>query len=310
MEPKTNLELLNDLVTDDYKEYNSININNNYKNNNKAIFICLDNNCIFGLIMTIQSIIKTNEVNSYIFNILCDYESYNITKKVLNTLFSNINFNIKKFDFSMLVPMNNYIINSCKINSRCRNNMNYSRFFYEKYFEEDYYLYIDTDIIVKHDLNIYFENLENCYIRTVLNMDLRSAVEPSEIKTKYLTETYKVDFTDKGFNAGMYTINNKKAKEENHLDEIIKFMNTEYRSFKLGTQPIVNIFYYNKISDIGDLTWNYCNLRRLKDYKSILNNLKSIHFKGNGKPWEVNDKFYNMFLEVIFSNEYFNTESF
>ena len=230
---KDNLDIqkLDNLLKISNKNLKTQNYNNEYQKNDKAIFICLDENCIKGLIMVIQSILNYNNKNKYVFNILCEDLVYDKTVNIVNNLFSDINFNIKKFINEELDCIQKYFNNSCLNNIRCRNVMNFARFFYEKYFDENYYLYTDTDMIFNGNIDIFFENLENEYIKVILNHNLEDAVCPIEYKKKYLSTKYNLDFNSNGFNAGIYSINNFKSKNENHLQKIINLMNEENNSF-------------------------------------------------------------------------------
>jgi lipopolysaccharide biosynthesis glycosyltransferase len=314
------IQKLNEIIKEDNNDYPSCNININYKNNNKAIFICIDINCINGLIMLIQSFLKHNNVDDYVFNIFCEKSVFEVAKKTMKLLFDNTNYNIKLFDNNDLNVINKYIDNSCSVNKHCKNDMNFARFFYEKYFEENYYLYIDADIIINGNVDVFFNNLENNYIMVVQNFELIKAVKPKEDKIKYLESEYKLKFNSNGFNAGIYSINNIKSKNENNLDKIISLMNKEYDTFNFGTQPVLNLFYNDKLNSIQNnyfdieinnikksiTEWNETDIsiNKVNLTSSLINNFKSIHFCGSIKPWHDNSPHHKLFLSIIFDNKY------
>lgn len=318
--------IINNIISNKHIDINKLkSINYNNKNINKAIFICLDCNCIKGLIMVLQSILNHNDKNKYVFNILCEESAYVIVLEILNKLFYDINYNVKIFDCNLLYKIDKYFNNSCGENPHCKNAMNYARFFYELYFDENYYLYIDTDIIFNGNIDHFFTNIEYEYIKVVLNLNLYEAVRPKLEKIKYIEEKYNLvlknigiyinqndDMRSKGFNAGIYCINNLKNKENDNLNKIITFMNDEYDSFYFGTQPVVNIFYHNILSFIENnymvyndgiySEWNNYKTWTDIDIKSIMNNFekfKSIHVVGKVKPWEKESEFKYLYQQII-----------
>jgi lipopolysaccharide biosynthesis glycosyltransferase len=283
-----------------------------YKEISRAIFICLDNNTLYGLIMVIQSLIMHNDIDNYVFNILTDDECYKKTLKIFKEIFKNLSYNIKIFDTKLINKIEKYFNNSCEYNPHCKNIMNYARFFYQNYFNEKYYLYTDTDILFNDSIEPFFNNLENNYINVVLNIDLFDAVRPKEEYKNYLENKYNLNFTSEGFNAGIYAINNTKSLEENHLNKIVDFMNDENNCFKFGTQPVVNIFYnkikngiendYLIINNNKYSIWNYHDTWNFSNYDVVNNNFykfKCVHFTGNKKPWDINCPYYNIFLNII-----------
>jgi lipopolysaccharide biosynthesis glycosyltransferase len=303
-------DYFNNLLNIDFKKIDTS--YNNLDNPSKAIFICVDKNTILGLIMLIQSILLTNNKNKYIFNILANDEDYERIKYIMNIVFPITNYNIQKFNNEDLDSILLYFNNSCKLNKHCKNNMNFARFFYEKYFITELYLYIDTDIIIYNNIDVFFDNLENELIKVVNNVKLIKSAYIKSDKVKYMINKYNLDLYSQSFNAGIYSINNSKFIKEDHLNKLIKFMNTEYDCFDLGTQPIMNIYFYNYITGIpikifNDIVhrfisfsdWNFNDVSVVENVTKHLSEIKSIHFTGPNKPWDLTSKYFNLFNNII-----------
>jgi lipopolysaccharide biosynthesis glycosyltransferase len=283
-------------------------LNKNTSNSDKAIFITVDKDSIMPFICLIQSIINTNNVNRYVFNILADYSSISYVTRVMNGLFSRTNFNIKEFNYTDLNPIYDYIYNN-----PIKSKMHYARLFYENYFEEIYYVSIDVNTIIYGDISPFFNfdiNNEDHIINVVKNFRLLNVCGISNDKLKYVISNFRLDPKSFGFTSFIYAINNKYFTLNEHLNKILKLMDAESKTFNCGLQSILNVYFYHiaktfntilfrKTEYIHYSDWAYFDLSNSEVFKKNQKKIKSIHFNGLAKHYNNNSSHYELFLNVI-----------
>jgi len=267
------------------------------------IFICLDSNCLIPFNCLINSILKFK--NDYMFYVLVDNQ---------NTLDE-----VQKFSNEMKIQIETKIfISNQDYDNFYLGRMNYARFFFDEYFEADDYIYIDTDIIVFGNIaeiwKIYNKNkTDDKYFAAVMVDNIQTLLLPnSEFRQIYQK------YQNKGFNAGIYITSAFKWREKKIKTNILKLLEETRGHFKFGTQPLLNVMFYNKVIDLP-IEWNVCSHTNITDIslikKIILdfkkfrtinvnildyeyiskNNIKLIHYAGpiQDKYWTIEN--YNAF---------------
>jgi lipopolysaccharide biosynthesis glycosyltransferase len=299
------LEKINQIIYTSNSDYVSV---KNNSNTDKAIFITVDKDSVIPFICLVKSIINTNNVSHYVFNILTDYDSISNVTAVMNGLFSQTNFNIKEFNYADLNPIYDFIYNNS-----IKSKMHYAKLFYENYFEEIYYVSIDVNTIIYSDLTPFFNfdiNNEDHIINVVKNINFMYACTISRHKTRRILNNFRIDPNSFGFNSFIYSINNKYFKLNNHLNQIIKLMDNESTTFNNGLQSIFNVYFYHiaktfnpilfrKTAAIHYSDWAYFDLSNTEVFKKNQKKIKSIHFNSLDKHYNTNSKHYELFLNVI-----------
>lgn len=252
------------------------------------ILLSLDSSLYVPSLTLINSIIRNNEKNVRFFILVNEKkEGY---QNLLERKFKNVEFFIKKFtkdkDFfdEHLKKLKN---KSEEKNFHIFNVMNFARFYLPIIFTNiDFGIYLDIDMIVRANFNILKEEFD--YEKKDFDI-----ISPLNMELEHM-ELDKIGYTGKGFNAGFFVWNMKKYREQNLIDkmkELILFQE-EKNAWKLGTQPILNIMYYQKVTDINPM-WNLKGFGRIcanADEES--HNYRKgeqayvIHWSRNVKPWE------------------------
>ena len=186
------------------------------------------------------------------------------------------------------VNLNRYLhqINSCVIDAKVDpdrlKNMHpsfehidssaFGRFLIPELVQEDKVLYLDSDLIVTSNLDDLFD--------TDFGDKLLMAVR----------DYNQIVF----FNSGVMLINNRKWKENQVTDSLIKM--SENRKLSNGDQTVINELFQGQIGEL-DLTYNYQigferavfwnNLDQTLEYLDEVTNPKIIHYVTSDKPFNL-----------------------
>ena len=255
------------------------------------IYFSIDDYADIALYTTINSIIKNcSNINIIKFNILVNKKK----DKYISTIkknFENINFEVKEFNRNTYEEKYDfllYFLSNKKKNYDIHSNlMNYARIYLPMIFPDSKKsLYLDTDIIVQHDILELFNNElnENNQCAAVLK-------RPQNIHFKYPNAIPELNFKKKdnyiGFNTGVYLFDsdiwrNKQytKKCENILKlQLIKNIMSD------GTQPLINLLFYDKTINI-DHRWNTAGAGWNSGItEESIQNAYIIHWSGRQKPW-------------------------
>jgi hypothetical protein len=244
---------------------------------NKKLNICFSvdiNECKYLYVLINSILNNTKYKHNIFFKILLDSDdTYNYLYKYLNC-FNNINYRILNDNDIKFINDNKKVYHHQYIN----NIMNFARFWIGEYFDIDEYLYMDIDMIVQHDITDIFKyiNIKQYPIWGVCIIG-NSYIFYNNIPDDYIT-----------FNAGLYYTSNKYWKENDILNKIknlmIEHKNSEKILFKLGTQPIINIIFYNNYGYLHFL-WNLFDLYINTKY---IDKAYVLHWNGLNKPWNKN----------------------
>ncbi|KGE71039.1 SP_1767 family glycosyltransferase [Limosilactobacillus reuteri] len=152
------------------------------------------------------------------------------------------------------------------------NSSTFGRFLIPEVVQEDKVLYLDSDLIVTSNLDDLF------------NIDFGD-------KSVLAVRDYNEIMT---FNAGVMLINNRKWKENQVTDSLIKM--GENRKLSNGDQTVINELFQGQIGEL-DLTYNYQigferavfwnNLDQTLEYLDEVTNPKIIHYVTSDKPFNL-----------------------
>lgn len=186
------------------------------------------------------------------------------------------------------VNLNRYLhqINSCVIDAKVDpdrlknmhssfehiNSSAFGKFLIPEFIQEDKVLYLDSDLIVTSNLDGLFN--------TDFGDKLLLAVR---------------DYNEfMFFNSGVMLINNRKWKENQVMDSLIKM--GENHKISNGDQTVINDFFQDQIGELN-LTYNYQigfeknafwnNLNRTLEYLDEVSNPKIIHYVTPDKPFNL-----------------------
>lgn len=257
------------------------------------IILSCDKNQFSGLLATTNSIclhsnIKNKNINFYY---LVDKNE----KKILENLIKNkfpykINYKIKEINKDPEIS-NNIRVNKGHI-TKCDNIMNFARFNFHKEFPNiDKVLYIDADIIIKDDITKLYKQC-NTNISPFYAVNIGTF---SNTKDIYDITSYKPDALY--FNAGLYITSLNYWRKNNLKIKIIEIMkkhkNSKKGLFNLGTQPILNIIFYNNFKKISK-EWNTTGLGCRKVEQKLIKIAKGLHWNGPNKPWKKNGRYQKL----------------
>lgn len=225
-----------------------------------------------------------------------------ISKTMLYSLFKNTNETINCYVLAKDVSSKNkiafikstagyienvYFIDLNMINlGELKTNKHYSTAMYGRLFAQfllpegmDRILYLDADIIVKHDCsNFYNQNFEDKLIIACNDKDYNSE-EIEKLKAKLdLSLEYKY------FNSGVLLLNLKKLRKETKAEEIYRIMLQLQNKVEYPDQDILNVLYSENVK-YNDNKYNYQVLKNDIINHIELENACILHYVGYKKPW-------------------------
>lgn len=165
----------------------------------------------------------------------------------------------------------------------------------------DKIIYLDSDVIVLHDLAELFQwvDLNNSFVAAVKDHDFigEYSINFQGIK-KYIDTELKIIDPYKYFNGGVIVFNIKNINKSFKTDELIKI--AEGKLFRFGDQDVMNLCFQGK-TEIIDSRWNVLidcfNFREeqlirkgpvwsFDEYKNSKKSPYIVHYAGGDKPWE------------------------
>lgn len=250
------------------------------------IFFLTDINEYFGVIACISSIIKnTKNLEKINFHIL----TYNLKEK-LNFIVSKheyLKYYSQYIEIFELTSFQNKLDELKELmaehdKSYINNIANFSRFLIPLIYKNIAFgLYMDADMIVQDDIYNIIDNID-------INNFCLAAVPNYTFKKMELMQ-----FEEPAFNAGIYLQNFDFFRKNKLYKEIKKLMYSHKfeKKWKLGTQPILNIIYYKKVTFLDD-KWNVVGLGEKNTPKlETIKNAIVLHWTGENKPWKLNAQF-------------------
>lgn len=182
----------------------------------------------------------------------------------------------------------------------------YYRFFIFDYFKNvDKILYLDTDLIVKHDIaELYDYDVTDYYLAAARDVDMIGVARISEERKQYVLNTVGLNKIEDYFQAGVILFNVKKITEKYETEDFFKIAISKDWIFM--DQDVMNNMLSGHIFYIGQ-DWNCVSDCPNKEYNSRLNIIKKIpyeiyddyinsrsdpkiiHYAGWQKPWDTPD---------------------
>ena len=221
----------------------------------------------YGYLNQIETTIKSIIVHNR------DVKIYVINPDIPHEWFVNLNCYLHQID--------SYIIDAKVDPDRLKNmhssfahinSSTFGRFLIPEVVQEDKVLYLDSDLIV-------ISNLDDLFNIDFGDKSILAVRDYNEIMA---------------FNAGVMLINNRKWKENQVTDSLIKM--SENRKLSNGDQTVINDFFQDQIGELN-LTYNYQigfeknafwnNLNRTLEYLDEVSNPKIIHYVTPDKPFNL-----------------------
>jgi len=258
------------------------------------ILLSSDRNQYVGMFAVINSIAKnTRNVNNIRFHLLIKEGEYKECNNLVKKHFPTYNINIKEFS-SQFLKKNIKVTRhgNPEYVNRVSNLLNFSRFYFGTIYQDlNKVIYLDTDMIVQGDIcELYNTALQDDkYILGAVKVSSYSKWKGFNTMAK---EFKHIDFKKDSFNAGMLVINLNKWREEKIQDKLEHWMllhkNNVYKEglFTYGTQPLLNLVFYNNFEKI-DPKWNFYRLGHGNETApdELIKKMKILHWAGSRKPW-------------------------
>lgn len=235
---------------------------------------------------------NANKEDSYKFFVVTDFVSEENKNKIDNLK------NIKDFEIQY-IDVDGEIFKNLKHNPNV-NIAAFYRFYLFSIKEVDKILYLDSDIIVRHDIaNLFSNNIDDYCIAGV-----------EDIVGKLLIDRYKLSSTTTYINSGVMLLNLKKLR---CFDLISGLRNIPeyFIANNFGDQDLINYFFQNEILPL-DLKWNLCYPYRttysdVKYYNEISKNPSIFHFITDAKPWipGKNPKFKSEYFKYLSKTDWY-----
>lgn len=256
------------------------------KNKTNIVYIT-DDNYVNVTIMSVYSLFSVinKKYNVFILYDFADYNNYDKIKKSCEKFdIKYINASSYVEQYKKIIPEHRHVSVSALL-----------KFFLAEIFtNEDYLLYLDSDIIVRKNLESLFSvEIENNYaavVKDTIYYVNRKHLEKFDIKNKYY------------FNSGVMFFNLKKMREDNISEKLISYKlnhdsnfmdqdafnaviggNVYYLSWKYNFLP-----FYTKRLNLESLScvfdFNFTN----KNLQDIFDESIILHLGGPDKPWKYN----------------------
>lgn len=260
--------------------------NSNMSNTTEILNIVLsmDENNLDGMLTVINSIVtNTKHLDKIVFYLLVYEDSNEEIKNNLTRYFVNkIKYKIEEFiKYPAYVDFLNANMNITNTNKKFKhisNIMNFARFYLPLIYDNiDFGLYLDSDIVVQVDILDILNNID--IENTIIASPLTKPIDSMQIHEKF-------GMTGNGFNTGVYFLNFKYWRDNNLTQKCEEIM-IEHKItplFILGTQPIINILFYEKCINL-DKKWNYTGLGSKEYDQAKLARQYILHWTGEHKPW-------------------------
>lgn len=280
------------------------------------IVFAINNDYVKQLTVTVISILKNSSIeNNFIFYIISadiSDENKNIIKS-LNYLNNNIEF---------IFICGKSILEKVDLENYMRRMENYNYISIETYFrffiadlipQHNKILYLDADLIVMDDLQkLYNFNIDNYIMGVVQDMNMEVLMKTDyKISSGLNFRQYFMNILKKQnlkyFNAGVLLLNLKKWRENNVLNELLKFCE-ENNPLEYQDQDALNavlennVIYldsrYNLFKDFDFYISHQNDKNRIKELKKCFKNPGIIHYIGENKPWVYKEKFWYSYEKI------------
>ncbi len=249
----------------------------NSKNENaerKHILLCGDKNYIKYCGITLTSVLISNPDENFTFHIFCDDITKEDLEKIkITTEKFNIDINVYYLNANLLKMFSTDMHGNDHISIAA-----YFRFiaFGELYKYIDKVLYLDSDILVRNNINVFWEK----------EMNSKCAIVVEDAAGKDNARRLK---TNKYFNSGVMFVDLKTWKIKEYTKKCME--EATKKVYRFLDQDILNLVLDNDILCIDKkYNFNY-SLSRLMDKskkpssEELSGNVVVCHFIGASKPW-------------------------
>lgn len=194
-----------------------------------------------------------------------------------------------------------------------------------KYYDKT--IYLDCDVIVKHDISELFTeyDISDYYVAAARDIDgIASSVCNHENRKEYMIEYIGLSKLQNYFQSGVMIFNLSKIREDFTIEQILQTACAQ--EIMYGDQDVLNKLFHEKVKYL-DMAWNViinhnrCQLETLlllapidvvDEFFEAREGAKIIHFAGT-KPWNVPDaeyaeEFWKVARDTYFYDEILNRE--
>lgn len=181
----------------------------------------------------------------------------------------------------------------------------YSRYFIPEILDYlDKCIYLDVDIILKHDIaDLFSTDLDEFALAAVVG-------EPDILKENNFREHLKILGLASEhiyFGSGVLIFNSRLWRDKNLVAKLLKITDRNKNKLKYPDQDALNILFNNNQYKKLDLFWNRDLNQLKKDVEQKVADVSSchlIHFDGPAKPWDKNvfcdDLFWSYAIRTVF----------
>ena len=265
-----------------------------FKSKAVPVVFAANNNFVPIFSTCLRSVIDSSSINNNYDIILVQSDITQENKNILlNMIKDHKNFSLRFYDAAKL-------LSDYKLEAKEHISVEtYYRFLIQDAMPRyDKVLYIDCDLIVKHDLaELYNTDLEGFMLAACYDPDFIGQVNGANKDTKeYAVETLKLNDPYNYFQAGVILFNETEMRKAHDLSEWLDFATKPYR---YSDQDVLNIHCQGKVKYL-DMAWNMltdCNHERVENvikfapskiqhmYQVARKNPYIIHYAGFMKPW-------------------------
>lgn len=153
------------------------------------------------------------------------------------------------------------------------------RFLLFKLESVDKLLYLDADMVCRHDVSeLYATDIEGY-----------SVAGAEDIMAQHMKNTYGLSETTTYINSGVMLLNLKETRNI-ELSEVLKDLPPIFVPGTYGDQDVINYILQDKVLPV-DLRWNYCypfatTYKDVDYYVSLSKNPYIVHWITDVKPWK------------------------
>ncbi len=259
------------------------------------INICFasDNNYAKYMGIALMSILKSANKNDNLHFFILDNGIKQEEKDKISTLNK-----IKPFEIEYL-SINENMFKNLHVNQTGLTLTSYARFFVPQLISEDKIIYLDCDVFVRKSLAPLFNiDISNYFMAGSLDFGIKKQYLLSKFKDETLPFNY--------LNSGVLLINNKKWKEENIADSLLKYAAENSKHLKYSDQDCLNHILYPKTLKVSP-TWNMRNysydpylVNKQPNKQEIIEAQKDPAIR-HFKPWKPNNisEFRGEYIEMM-----------
>lgn len=256
-----------------------------------VVFSC-DENWLKAMMVTINSIlINCKDCRRLFFHFLVDQESsMNELNTLLHEKFLSRQF---IFEYEIKLPESKalkFLSDNIRVSfDRIGNIMNFARFLFPDTFPDlNKIIYVDIDMVFQEDIIRLYktEFKKGKYLLALADKKFGQTMDHQFLKKYHLDKNYQ------GFNAGLFVTKLRYWRDKNVLQQIQKIMIANKKSktpfFQFGTQPLMNVVFYekyqhlHKLWQIKDLGW------KLDISEKKIKEGRVLHWNGPAKGWYSN----------------------